>query len=123
MEFRFLKKNADEFLSNALHLLERGVYNLSAFSIEQAVQLYLKYFLAMKVGEFPKTHSIKRLIAVCHQFCPELKEIFDEDINIIGEIETAYISSRYYPIEFTEKEVENMLKTAKRIREAVMRCL
>ena len=107
MEYEFLKKNADEFLKNAEYLIGRRVFNLAAFNIEQAVQLYLKYLLAKKIGEFPKTHSIKRLIFECSKFCRELEKILRENINTIGEIEVAYISSRYYPIEFLEDEVKN----------------
>ena len=36
MEYEFLKKNADEFLKNAEYLIERRVFNLAAFNIEQA---------------------------------------------------------------------------------------
>jgi len=123
MEYEFLKKNADEFLKNAEYLMEKGVLNLAAFNIEQAVQLYLKYLLAKKIGEFPKTHSIKRLIFECSKFCRELGRILKENINTIGEIEVAYISSRYYPIEFLEDEVKNMLNVAVKIREVVLKCL
>ncbi len=98
-----------------------GVYNLTAFNIEQAVQLYLKYLLAMKIGEFPKTHSVKRSIFECSEFCPELRTVLEEHVNVVGEIETAYISSRSYPIEFPEAEVRNMLEVAKMIREIVLR--
>jgi len=123
MEYEFLKNNADEFLKNAENLINEGVYNLAAFNIEQAVQLYLKYLLAKKIGEFPKTHSIKRLISECSNFCQELETILKENVNIVGEIEMAYISSRYYPIEFLEDEVKNMLEVAVKIKEVVLRCL
>ncbi len=123
MEYEFLKRNADEFLKNAEYLIEKGIYNLAAFNIEQAVQLYLKYLLAKKIGEFPKTHSIKRLIAECSNFCRELETILKENINVVGEIEVAYIASRYYPIEFLENEVKNMLNVAVKIREVILRCL
>jgi len=123
VEYEFLRKNADEFLKNAEYLMESGVYNLAAFNIEQAVQLYLKYMLAKKIGEFPKTHSIKRLISECSSFCSELETVLKENVNVIGEIEVAYISSRYYPIEFLEEEVRNMLGVAIKIKGVVLKCL
>ena len=67
--------------------------------------------------------SVKRLILESSEFCEKLKEILEENINVIGEIETAYISARYYPIEYLEREVENMINVAKKIREVVLKCL
>lgn len=123
MNYEFLKENADRFLENAYTLLEKGVYNLSAFNVEQAVQLYLKYLLSKKIGDFPRTHSLKRLLEDGKEFCPELIQIFEDNINTVGEIESAYITSRYYPMEFVKAEVENMLRVANDIREAIEGCL
>ncbi len=123
MEYEFLKRNADEFLKNAKYLLNQGIYNLAAFNVEQAVQLLLKYLLAKKLGEFPKTHSIKRPIVEASSFCPKLAETLEEHVNVIGEIEVAYVTSRYYPMEFLESEVRNMLSVAEKIREEVEKCL
>jgi len=39
-----------------LELFEKKVYNLSAFNLEQAAQLWLKYLIAKKLGEWPQTH-------------------------------------------------------------------
>ncbi len=122
MEYEFLKRIADNFLKNAEKLLKEGIYNLAAFNVEQAVQLYLKYLLAVKIGEFPRMRSVKRLILESSEFCEKLKEILEENINVIGEIETAYISARYYPIEYLEREVEN-ITLQKKIREVVLKCL
>jgi len=63
------------------------------------------------------------LIFECSKFCRELEKILKENINVIGEIEVAYISSRYYPIEFLEDEVKNMLNVAVIIKEVVLKCL
>ncbi len=56
----FLKK-AEKFDSAARYFLKEGVYDLAAFHIEQALQLYLKYILAKVIGYFPKTHSLTKL--------------------------------------------------------------
>jgi HEPN domain-containing protein len=42
----FLKRRAMEFYKLARRNFEDGFYNISAFEIEQACQLYLKYILA-----------------------------------------------------------------------------
>jgi HEPN domain-containing protein len=123
MSYDYLKDNADKFLDNAESLFRNGIYNLSAFNIEQGIQLYMKYLFAMKIGDFPKTHSLKRLFSEIKDLCPDLYRIFEENINTIGAIEASYITSRYYPMEFLEKEVSGMFKVAKEIREAVIRCL
>ncbi len=123
MDYSYLKENADRFLENAEYLFNNGVHNLSAFNIEQAMQLYLKYFLAVKLGDFPKTHSLKRLFMEIKDMCLEAYNIFDDNINIVGDIESAYIASRYFPTEFLEKEVSNMLSVANEIRRAIESCL
>lgn len=123
MNYEYLKENADKFLENAEYLFGNGTYNLSAFNIEQAMQLYLKHLLAVKLGDFPKTHSLKRLFMEMKDICLEAYEIFEDNINTVGDIESAYISSRYFPTEFLQKEVSNMLRIAKEIRRAIQNCL
>lgn len=123
MSYDYLKENAHKFLENAQHLFRNGVYNLSAFNIEQAIQMYLKYFLAVKLGEFPKTHSLKRLFMEIKDLCLEAYNIFEENIGTFGDIESAYITSRYFPTEFLEKEISQMLGVADEVRRAIENCL
>jgi HEPN domain-containing protein len=47
----FLKRRAMEFYKLARRNFEDGFYNISAFEIEQACQLYLKYTLALQSME------------------------------------------------------------------------
>lgn len=49
-------------MKNAAQLIDQGVYDLAAFNIQQHVELYLKYRLFLLVEDYPKTHSIKRLL-------------------------------------------------------------
>lgn len=58
----FLKERAIEFWETAQYLFEKGRYNLSAFNLEQAIQLWLKYLIGKKVGEWPKTQYLNELI-------------------------------------------------------------
>jgi len=37
-----MKRRAKNFIFNARHLIEEGIYDLAAFNAEQAAQLYLK---------------------------------------------------------------------------------
>ncbi len=123
MDFEFLKENTEDFLSSADDFMRKGKYRLCAFSIEQGLQLYLKYFLARKEGDFPKMHSIRKLISEVSTFCPRVKEVARKNPNIIGQIEDAYFSSRYFPSDFLQEEVKNMLKVAKRIVNILKKCL
>jgi len=123
MNYEFLKENAEAFLKNARDLFSKGVYQLVAFNCEQAVQLFLKYILAKKLGEFPKTHSLKRLFREVENFCPALKELAEEHITLVGDLEFAYIASRYYPAEFTHKEVSLMIEFAEKVKDLTNECL
>ena len=113
----FLKNNADNFLENARMIFEKKIFNLSAFNIEQAIQLYLKFLLDEKAGYFPKTHSLKVLFKEATKIFPEIKQIYEQNINLISDIESAYITSRYYDISFDEIQVKNMLEFAYRFRD------
>jgi len=122
-EFEFLKENASSFYRNAKYLYENGEYNLAAFNIEQAMQLMLKYFLAVKVGDFPRTHSLRRLFREVKDVCPELWRFYESHASVVGNIESAYIASRYYPIRFGKIEVEEMINTYVEFLKVLEKCL
>jgi HEPN domain-containing protein len=46
-----------------------------AFDLEQAVQLYLKYTLALKLRNFPPTHSLKELLKAVGKAYKKEKEV------------------------------------------------
>jgi HEPN domain-containing protein len=118
-EAEFLLKRAKAFLDNAERLYSEGVYDLAAFNLEQAVQLLLKYKLLLIAGSYPKTHSLRRLFRTLIEVAGDrdLENFYLENINVIGDLESAYISARYLPVEYEEREVENMLILAKKIFE------
>ncbi len=99
-EYEFLRKNADSFYRNAKQLLEQGEYNLAAFNLEQAMQLMLKYLLASRLGEF-----------------------YEDNASVVGNVESAYIASRYYPVDFQEVEVREMLSAYEEFLEVLRGCL
>ncbi len=116
MDYEFLKKRAKEFLEEALELKEKGKYNLSAFNLEQACQLWLKYLLAKKVGEFPKTHYFLTLVKEFSKVY-ENKEILDfywKNELFFDDLEDAYFTSRYFPKVFTENLVDQLIQGAKK---------
>ncbi|MCS7133046.1 MAG: HEPN domain-containing protein [Nitrososphaeria archaeon] len=119
-EVEILKDRAYAFLRNAERLFVDGEYDLAAFNIEQFCQLLLKYKLLVKTSTYPRTHSILRLIRELDKIVPEkgLAEFVDAEIMNLTKIEDAYIVSRYLPRRYERREVEEMLRFAKRFEEA-----
>lgn len=106
-----LKIRAERFLETARDLQKKGYYDLCAFNIEQAVQLFLKYYLWQKLGDFPKTHEITKLL---HQYGlvsgkeKEITELIKRYQRVITDLEVAYIESRYLPVSFFADQIEEM---------------
>lgn len=92
-------------------LLKKGDYSLAAFNLEQASQLFLKHYLFLKLKDFPKIHSLNQLlkeIGKTYQKEKEIKKLIDENISLIADLEEAYLTSRYLPVEFYKSQVEKM---------------
>lgn len=114
-KINFLKERAREFFERALEDFEKKRYNLCAFDLEQSLQLFLKYLIAKKVGEWPQTHYLiellERLVEVY-----EKKEIFDFYKNnelFFDDLSEAYFTSRYYPRTFRKEVVEKLIEKTK----------
>jgi HEPN domain-containing protein len=107
----FLKNNALDFLNYAKLLLRDGRYNLALFSLEQALQLGLKYYISKLTGSFPKTHDIvdllKRIIELTEN--KKLKEVLNAEISTLDLLKQAYIASRYLPTNYDKEAVEKAL--------------
>jgi len=54
----FLRDRAEEFLDNAKYNLGKGFYNLVMFDIEQFIQLYSRFLIYLKLGDYPKTRDV-----------------------------------------------------------------
>ena len=107
----FLKERADGFRENAQENIKAERYYLAAFNLEQAIQLYLKYYLFLKLADFPRTHSIKDLIRAIGKAYgkeKELEDILNKEFQVIADLEETYISSRYLPSEFSPPQIEEM---------------
>lgn len=113
----FLKRRAKEFWERAKEDFREKRYNLTALDVEQAIQLWIKYLIFIKAGDFPKTYYLNRLFHELSQVydCNEIFEFYKKHPLEVRSIEDAYITSRYLPREFTEEEVENILKFAETI--------
>jgi len=112
------KEKADAFLDTAIYNFEKGRYDLAAFNIEQAVQLYIKTKLLELLGEFPRTHSLVALLReLSRVFKEEEVERFrKENIGMLTKLSDVYITSRYYTREFYEEEVKELIEFAYKVR-------
>lgn len=57
-----LRKRSGEFLKTAKYQMRTRLYGLAAFSLEQALQLFLKSILGRQGVDYPRTQSVRRLL-------------------------------------------------------------
>ena len=107
-----LKKRALKFLNNALRLIEEGEYDLAVFNLEQYCQLMLKYWLLLKKGSYPRTHSLRRLIRELGEADSRVLTLVEDvrNLHYIARLEEAYITSRYLPVEYEEAEAKDLVR-------------
>jgi len=114
-EAEILRKRALEFLEEAQIALGRGSYDLACFLSEQALQLYLKYVLLMIVGDYPRTHSIRKLLGEIARILSskELEGFIKANRARLIALEDAYIMARYFTSEYGREDAEDMVKLVK----------
>ncbi|MFP3984606.1 MAG: HEPN domain-containing protein [Candidatus Bathyarchaeia archaeon] len=122
-EKRLLKRSRD-FLETAEYQSSKGFFDLAVFSLEQALQLFLKAkVLAVGVG-YPRTHSVRALLEMLSDLVSEnrksaIRSVLDNYLLELGMLEDAYITSRYVMREFTEREVGKLTKAVKEVMKSV----
>lgn len=117
MEADFLRERAQDFLKTAKFHISEEVYHLAALDLEQTLELYLKYYIFLKIHSFPKTHSLEdlfRSIGKVYGREDEVNSFLQENADVVANIKEAYINSRYLPTEFTKSQVENMKSFVKK---------
>ena len=73
----------------------------------------MKYYPFRKWKDFPKTHSLKELLKALgktYKKEKEIKKIIKENELTINNLEQAYITARYLPVEFSEDQVKKFKK-------------
>jgi HEPN domain-containing protein len=117
-EVKILKERADAFLDTAAYNYRNGSYDLTAFNLEQAVQLYIKTKLLERIGEFPRTHNLvillKELGAVYKE--NEVAAFIKTEMLRLTKLTDVYITSRYYTREFFKEEVKDLCNFAIRLK-------
>ncbi len=121
--FDFLRINAENFLELARSACEKGIYNLAIFNAEQALQLMLKYLLAQKLGDFPKTHSLRILFGESEKLCASLGELYRREKSWWRELEFSYVGTRYFPVEYEKDEAEKLILLVEKLFQEVKACL
>lgn len=107
----FLRDRAMRFRELGERLVEEETFDLAAFHFQQAAELLLKYCLFTLIGDYPRTHSLKQLLddyGHASGRVDETESFLNEHIDVISNVENAYITSRYLPGDFRQIEVENM---------------
>jgi len=107
-----LKTRALQFLELARHALERGFPELVLFNVEQFAQLYVKYLIYRRAGDFPKTHYLRdlfdRLLDVYGDVCG-LGDFIKRWKRFMAVLEVAYTVARYLLYRARREDVDDAM--------------
>jgi len=87
---------ASDDLRSAKILLAEGVYNITCFHSQQAVEKLFKALIAAYDQPIPRTHNLIRLHKICEGLFGDKIETDDEKLILLNDV---YIDSRY-PADF-----------------------
>ena len=123
-EEEHLLGRSKQFLETAEYQITRGLWGLAVFSLEQALQLFLKSRMLASGADFPRTRSVRALLEILSDLAPEekkpsIKSILNDYLLELGMLEDAYITSRYLPREFKREEAERLMKLVKQVMKNV----
>ena len=77
----------------------------------------MKYILAKEIGYFPKTHSLSRLFKELSKIDKKFKEFYEKNEIILKLIEDAYLLARYFPRDYSKREVSKMIDVLNKFKE------
>ncbi len=117
---------AADDLKSAKVLLNEGIYNISCFHSQQAVEKLFKAFIAAYNQSIPRTHNLIRLHKICEDLYGGKLEFDNEKLILLNDV---YIDSRY-PADFGalpsgqpgKKEASKVYLSAKEV-DAILRAL
>jgi HEPN domain-containing protein len=118
-EVEEMKRKANEFLVGASQVLEGRQFDLSCFLYEQAVQLFLKSELLARVGDFPRTHSLRTLLSEVSEESQPVAQFILKNRARISSLEDAYVLARYSDKQYSRADANDAAKLAKEIMRLV----
>ncbi|MEM3122518.1 MAG: HEPN domain-containing protein [Nitrososphaerota archaeon] len=121
-EVEKLLARSGKFSDAADFHFSRGDYDLAVFNIEQALQLFLKAVLLKNGVDFPKTHTLRRLFILLGEFLAKqeiFREFMSRNVLEFSNLEDAYVSSRYFPREFSREEASKLRSFLEEVKEFI----
>lgn len=111
-ELECLFERSRRFFESSIMQIERGFYDLAAFSLEQSLQLYLKACLLKMGVDYPRTRSVRRLLELVHEVSGrrDLGDLLSKYAVELGSLEDAYITSRYVVRSYSREEVKDAVR-------------
>ncbi|BFI73328.1 DNA-binding protein [Nanoarchaeota archaeon] len=109
--YEILMKRSRRLYNDSLRAYNDKFYDLALVYLEQSLQLFLKAKILENIGEFPKTHDIKKLLEILNYSFSE------EDLLVIDLLNDVYISGRYLEKEYSKEEYEKALNFVNKIFE------
>ena len=109
---------ADKDFDRALKRIAEGDWEDAGFRIQQAVEKYLKGYLALHERKFRLIHDLEELL----ESAIEVDDDFEEYRDACRRITTYYMWDRYPRIleePLTESEIRKAIKWAEKIRKKV----
>lgn len=105
------------FLETAEHQYEVGYYDLAMFSLEQALQLFLKARLLQNGVDYPRSHSVTALLEMLGKVSQnkEVDRLLEKHLTELGLLEDAYITARYVPRLYRGEEVKKVMESVKEL--------
>ena len=99
-------------------LIGAGPYDTACFHCQQAVEKYMKGFLAFHGREFPFTHDLDELAILCDEIDPSLNLTTPEVISLTDYAVRLRYDNDFWP---TKEDAESALEITSRVRQAVTR--
>jgi HEPN domain-containing protein len=116
-EYESLLEMSRRFCETVSMQVERGFYDLAAFSLEQGLQLYLKACLLKFGVDYPRTRSVRRLLELIYKVSggEAVKDLLYKFSVELGALEDAYVASRYVPRCYSLEEVERLRRVVEEV--------
>ncbi len=124
-EVDVLRSRSLRFLEEARSALEKGFHDVSCFLAEQSLQLFLKSVLLELIGDYPRTHSIRRLLGELRRLLrsEELEDFIRVNRVRISVLEDAYLMARYFIKEYSAEDSKDMIKLAEDLMKLISKLL